>query len=69
MLTKNRLYLLFNKVISCLLKHAYNEFLGLNIISHCCADRGEVNTLHFLSYFNSLLISCTLVIKIKSISI
>jgi hypothetical protein len=46
--TEDRLSLLLNKIVSCLI-------IEVNLINHFCADRGEVNTLHSLSYFNYLL--------------
>jgi hypothetical protein len=49
-LTEDRLYLFFNKVVSCLFITCIELISGLNTISHCCTDRDEVNTLHSLLY-------------------
>jgi hypothetical protein len=47
---EDRLSLFFNKVVSCLFITCMESISVLNLISHCYADRGEVNTLHSLLY-------------------
>jgi hypothetical protein len=64
-LTEDRLSLLFNKVVSCLIITCIEWISGLNLIDHYCADRGEVNTLHSF-YFNLSFMHLVLENKIKT---